>query len=346
LSAGATFEVPSRVLAAYGLEGAALAPIAIGLVNQTFRVEDRGGRRAILQRLHPAFAPEVNLDIEAITAHLAARGVATPRLVRTARGEPFVEAEGTWRVLTFLEGRTFLEVESPSLARAAGGLAGRFHWAMSGFSHRFAFTREGAHDTPRHLRKLAGLLESARDLDEETRAIGQAVLAHGLALAPLPETRRRIVHGDLKITNLLFEPSGGEGLALLDLDTMAHGTLPVELGDALRSWSNPRGESDVDARCDLAIVEAALEGFVATCGDLDDAELLAVPLGLETIAAELAARFAADAIEDRYFGWDRERFESRPHHNRVRARSQLALARSVARQRGELEGLVRRLASR
>ncbi|MBC7170915.1 MAG: aminoglycoside phosphotransferase family protein, partial [Polyangiaceae bacterium] len=257
--------------------------------------------------------------------------------------EPFVSVEGTWRLLSFVEGCTFTEVDSTSLARVAGALAGRFHGAVSGFAHRFAFTREGAHDTARHLGKLAGLLDT-HEVDEETRSIAEAILAHGRSLAPLPATRRRIVHGDLKITNLLFSEAGDEGLALVDLDTMAYGTLPVELGDALRSWSNPRGESEVDTHCDPAIVEAALEGFVEGAqGDVDAAELLAVPLGIETIATELASRFAADAIEDCYFGWESARFDSRAHHNRVRALSQLALAGSVARQKDDLDGISRRL---
>ena len=63
---------------------------------------------------------------------------------------------------------------------------------------------------------------------------------------------------------------------------------------------------------------------------------------METIATELAARFAVDAFEDAYFGWDPSRFPSRSEHNRVRALSQLALARSVRARADALEALVAR----
>ena len=47
------------------------------------------------------------------------------------------------------------------------------------------------------------------------------------------------------------------------------------------------------------------------------------------MALELAVRFAADALRESYFGWDAERFESCGHHNLVRARGQLDVARQA-----------------
>ena len=65
-------------------------------------------------------------------------------------------------------------------------------------------------------------------------------------------------------------------------------------------------------------------------------EVLSAVDGLETISLELASRFAADAIIDAYFGWDRTRFSSRREHNLLRARGQLALSRNVRSTRAEL----------
>lgn len=340
-----TDAIPDEVLAAYGFTQAAFTPITVGLINTTYRVDCARGRFA-LQRLHPVFDATVNLDLEVVTAHLTEKGLPTPTLVRTEAGEPWVTAGGTWRVLRWLEGRVFTEVASPRIAYEAGALAGRFHAATADLEHAFAFTRAGVHDTERHLAKLEAVLEAAdaHPARAELVPLAEAIVAHARALPRLPGTRERIVHGDLKITNLLFEPASDRGMALLDLDTLAQGSLPVELGDALRSWCNPRGESDLDAHCDVDIVEAALTGYVQASTIRPERDsMLAVPLGLETIAIELAARFATDAFEDRYFGWDPKRFASRTEHNRVRAGSQLALARSVARERATLEKLLRRL---
>ena len=69
-----------------------------------------------------------------------------------------------------------------------------------------------------------------------------------------------------------------------------------------------------------------------TRNELTEAEWRAFPAATLRIAVELAARFCADALEERYFGWDRERFGSASEHNQARAQSQLHLAESIASQ--------------
>ncbi|MCA9494553.1 MAG: hypothetical protein KC621_31715, partial [Myxococcales bacterium] len=64
---------------------------------------------------------------------------------------------------------------------------------------------------------------------------------------------------------------------------------------------------------------------------LSDEEWASIVPGVERICTELAARFARDALEERYFGWN-PRFGGRGEHNLLRARGQAALARSVRAQ--------------
>lgn len=341
-------ELPDAVRAAFAIgSDATVSAIEIGLINRTYRVvrPQREPRAIVLQRLHRIFRGEVNRDFEAITAHLATKGVTTPRLVPTIDGALWLDtSDGAWRAQTFLEGRVVSVVSEPAIARAAGAAAGRFHVAVADLQHTFHFMREGAHDTARHLAtlraKLAAHAEHARHA--LIFPVAEQILAH--ALPPIPELPLRIIHGDLKLSNVLFDDTLHEAVALLDLDTLAHGTIAVELGDALRSWANPAGENAENAKVDLAIVKAALEGYAAAAGALlNDAEKQAIPAGLETIALELASRFCTDALEERYFGWDAQRYASRGEHNLVRARSQLALAQSVRESRAELAAIVQRV---
>jgi hypothetical protein len=64
--------------------------------------------------------------------------------------------------------------------------------------------------------------------------------------------------------------------------------------------------------------------------------------GFETVSVELASRYAADVIVDRYWGWDNTRFQSRREHNVVRAQGQLSLARAVRAGRAELDAVATR----
>ena len=145
-----------------------------------------------------------------------------------------------------------------------------------------------------------------------------------------------IVHGDLKISNILFDDDD-EAVGLIDLDTMAISDLEVELGDALRSWCNATTEDAPDPQLRLEIFEAALLGYASHAGEhFDETARRAAVRGLERITLELAARFASDAIRECYFGWDSAVAASRGEHNLLRARNQLELARQVATQRAHL----------
>lgn len=327
----------AEVARAWGWTDAQLAPLAGGLINQTYVVREDGAPVAVLQRVHPVFGGEVNLDIDAVTTHLASKGMVTPRLVRTTRGEPWITHDGrVWRALTWVDGVTIHAVPDPTWAEAGGELLGRFHRAVADLAHDYRFARAGVHDTAAHLAKLAAHVAAGGDA--EWVALGEEIAAEATSLPPLPVTRSRHCHGDLKISNLLFatERERVTGVCLVDLDTLGRSTIAFELGDAMRSWCNPRGEDAGAVRFDVPIFAAAVRGFRAIADDLLTAdERTSIVIGAETVSLELAARFCVDVFRDEYFGWDAARFPSRRAHNLVRARGQLALARAIRAARPE-----------
>jgi len=330
----------AEVAAAWGWTLAQLAPLTGGLINTTYAVRDGDQPIGVLQRVHPIFAGEVNLDLEAVTAHLAAKGMITPRLVRTRSGEPWIVVEGrVWRALTWVDGVTIHAVPDPIWAEAGGELLGRFHRAVADLSYDYRFARAGVHDTAAHLARLAEHV--ARGGDPEWLELGHAIAREAAALPALPETARRHCHGDLKISNLLFSPPPVRGVCLVDLDTLGWSTMAFELGDAMRSWCNPRGEDADGVGFDLEIFGAAMRGFRSVAdGLLTEDERTSIVIGTETVSLELAARFCVDVFRDEYFGWDAARFPSRRAHNLVRAAGQLALARSIRAVRAEAMAVV------
>ncbi|MCX5747506.1 MAG: phosphotransferase [Proteobacteria bacterium] len=329
--------IPSEVLHAYGWTDGTCAPLAGGLINQTFLVRRADAPVAVVQRLHPVFGADVNLDIDAVTTHLARKGEPTPRLVRTTDDRGWVVVgDAVWRAITYLEGDTFQAVPDLAIAEAGGALVGRFHRAVADLTHAYHFVRPGVHDTSRHLARLED--DAVGTTDQEGADLAHDILDVARSLPLMPATPRRHCHGDLKISNLLFRAGGG--LALVDLDTVGTSTLAFELGDAMRSWCNPLGEDVTAVRFDLAIFDAAMRGFRSVGAPVVDAEWRSIVVGLETVAVELAARFAVDVFRDDYFGWNAARYPSRRAHNLVRARGQLALARSIREARADALAIV------
>jgi len=349
-------EIRAEVLPRFDVaEDARVEPLGHGLINETFAVTEPGaGRRLVLQRVNPIFPAAIHRNIRAVTARLQAAGLATPLLIPTRDGAPCLEVASltssatagatakpgaVWRLMTFVDGTSFDVVGSPAQAHAAGGLIARFHRALEGLDHQFVGLRTGVHDTPRHLQTLAqAAISAARDrhrLSTDVAPLAGEIAARAAALPPLPTTAPRIGHGDLKFNNVLFAGEDRDrAVCLIDLDTVGPQPLAFELGDAWRSWCNTRGEDESEAHLDLAIFEASLGGYLGGGGgDLPEAERRALLLGPEWVSLELAARFAADAVNESYFGWDRARFPGRGEHNLVRARGQLSLHRAFVETR-------------
>ena len=333
--------IPADVVRAWGWEAAEIAELPGGLINTTYAVRRDGAPIAVLQRIHPVFGGEVNLDIDAVTTHLAARGLATPRLIHTRDGRAWHDHAGrVWRALSWIDGTTVNAVPDPQWAEAGGALVGQFHRAVADLVHDYAFVRGGVHDTQAHLARLADHLAAGGD--PEAVALGHEILAAARGLPAMPDVPRRHCHGDLKISNLLFAAAPVRGVCLVDLDTLGLSTLAFELGDAMRSWCNPHGEDTGRIGFDLSIFAAAMRGFRDVADGIVTAdEKVAIVVGLETVCLELAARFAVDVFRDEYFGWDPARFVSRRAHNLVRSRGQLALGLAVRAARGEALDVVR-----
>jgi Ser/Thr protein kinase RdoA (MazF antagonist) len=340
--------IRAEVLPRFGLDGAAtvLAPFGNGLINRTWLCSGAGGAQAVLQWVNPIFPTEIHENIQAVTLALERAGLTTPVLIPTVDGRLHLEiprpagAREVWRLLSYVHGASFDTVGSLGQARSAGALVARFHRALDGLTHRFVGLRAGVHDTPAHLDRLRAAVaaHAGHRLFAEVEPLAARLLETAAALAPLPPLPPRVCHGDLKLNNVLFEgsdPAGRErAFCLIDLDTVAPMPLAFELGDAWRSWCNRSGEDRAEAELDLGVLESSLDGYREGIGRaLTGDERRAMLLGPDWISLELACRFAADALAERYFGWDASRFPGRGEHNLTRARGQWSLHQAFAASR-------------
>ena len=147
--------LPDRaVLDAFDLAPAPLERATSGLINATWYVRSRAGTPLVLQRVNPIFPAEVNRDIDVVTRHLAAKGLATPLLVPRRDGALWLEHAGVWRVLTRIDGTSRDSLGSADEARETGRVLAEFHRAVGDLDHQFKNARLGVHDTARHLQNL------------------------------------------------------------------------------------------------------------------------------------------------------------------------------------------------
>ncbi|MFQ5635784.1 MAG: phosphotransferase enzyme family protein [Gammaproteobacteria bacterium] len=332
------------ILAEYNLQAAGISPLGNGLINLTWKVEAPPAGRFVLQRVNDMFSPAINRDIDRLTRHLEAAGEPTCRLVPTRDGALWVTNDaGNWRLLTWVDGVSHDALKTAAQARCAGGLLARFHRAVDNLDHEFATRRPGIHDTQAHLRFLTDTLKNqvAHPQHRAVASLGRRILEAAEALPELPAMPDRVVHGDPKINNILFRRDSDEAICLIDLDTITHMPLSLELGDAMRSWCNPASEDDRYGEFSAALFCDAMEGYAEFArGWIEPAEREAIVDATRTILIELAARFCADALNESYFGWNPERFASRTEHNQVRAAGQLTVVESLVAQRADLEAII------
>lgn len=334
-----------RALRAFdGLTNPTARPITTGLIHDTYDVRDEAGGRYILQRINPVFSPGIIDNIQHVTRHLAARGVRTFELV-PSHGEPFADLgeDGLWRLMTRLPGVSCDVAESAEQLHAAGRLVAGFHRALLDFELPLQPIGFPFHDTGQHIEDLKTALRDCEThaCHGRVRLLATKLFEAAATLPTLDSIPRRVIHGDLKLNNLLFEAASDEGtprpVALIDLDTLARMPLAYDWGDALRSWCNRQPEDAPVAELDHAYAQAAAEGLMTAFeATPEEDELESLTFGLEIVSLELSVRFATDALRETHWAWDSTRFESAGEHNLSRARGQFDLycqARASHRER-------------
>lgn len=242
-----------------------------------------------------------------------------------------------WRTYLFIEDAvTYERMESSALARKAGAAIGAFQRQLSDYrgpalhetipdfhnmhSRYDQLDHAVAHDVAGRLAEVRAELAFL----EANRARGMS-LSDGLARGTLP---RGITHNDTKLNNILFDAATGNALCIIDLDTVMPGTVLFDTGDLIRTAANTTCEDEPDlskVRFDTSLFAALIDGYLSTASSfLTPAEKSLIAESGRVLTQIMAVRFLTD-----YLNGDRYYKISRPTHNLDRARSQIALIRSM-----------------
>ena len=329
------------------------APYGNGHINDTLCVivhTNEGDRRYILQRVNSYVFPkpiDVIENIEKVTAYLGeiirqeggdpCRETLT--LVETRDGRRYTLAEDgeLWRMYLFIEGTKSVDLpDTEALFALSGRAFGKFQHQLGGFdASKLHETIVDFHNTPARYRQLedaiahneAGRLEQVQEeiafcktYEREVHALVEAMEAGEIPL--------RVTHNDTKLNNVLLDEKTGEGVCVIDLDTVMPGLAAYDFGDSIRTGANTAAEDETDlsrVQFSLPMYAAFARGFLSEAGNaLNAREKELLPMGAKLMTLECGMRFLADHLNgDKYFKVHRE------GHNLDRARTQFALVRHM-----------------
>lgn len=355
LKSGSTEVVAGGVVHRFALPAPAdsATPCGEGLINATFLVA-AGGTRYILQRINDRVFPEpekIMSNLTVLERHLATHtgfSLRIPALIASRDGLPFVRDGdgGIWRLMEYIPNTKAVErIRDLKQAREVGRILGRFHVLVGDLRpDRLAVTLPGFHVTPKYLARFAQVLQGQTETrsEETAKAITFVISRQGRS-AVLEQARQegrvpeRVVHGDPKLDNILFDRDTGRAVSLIDLDTVQPGLVHYDLGDCIRSCCNRRGEcTDGEAELDLALCRAILDTYAnETEGLLCKAEIELLFDAIRLIPFELGLRFLTDHLEgDRYF-----RVTERGQNLR-KARAQFALVDAIENKEQEIRRIL------
>ena len=355
-----------RICSKFALYGDFLVavPFGGGHVNDTFQLTfDQGGVRLhyVLQRINRNVfrkLEQVMENMDRVTRHLLAKihaGKAetrkrTIRLLRTFANQPCVTDERgeVWRAYIFVENaRAYDVLETPEQAFKVAQAFGDFQCNLVDLpGPRLHETIPDFHNTPKRLEALRQAIQRdpvgrerrvRREIDfimkraDETKRLLQ-LQAEGA----IPE---RITHNDTKVNNILIDDLTGDGVCVIDLDTVMPGLSLYDFGDMVRAGTSPAEEDEVDlAKVGMRfeMYEALYRGFLSSAGSfLTEAERENLPFSGKLITFEIAIRFLTDYLEgDVYFK------VKRPEHNLERCRNQLRMVESIEEQSKRMKDLL------
>ena len=328
-----------------------------GHINDTYALNfDQAGKRVryILQRInHNVFPspPDLMNNIVRVTNHVRkklalkceddlSRRVLT--VVPTIDGQDYyLDAEGNhWRIYFFIEkARTYDVLEDIDQAYHAARAFGEFqkmlvdlpqpplHEIIPGFHNglmRFdAFTKALEKDEHNRAASAKAEIEFLQSHAEVFGVIPKLVEQGDIPICT--------THNDCKINNVMLDDATGEGVCVIDLDTLMPGVALFDFGDMVRTSTSTAAEDETDLSkmtMDMDRFEAICKGYLSSAGEfLNQAERDHLVFAGKMITQIIGTRFLTDYLAgDVYFKTHRE------GHNLDRCRTQFKLVQSIEEQ--------------
>ncbi len=273
-----------------------------------------------------------------------------PEILLTLDGKNYCKHDdgSVWRAQKMIgNGEVFEYISNTNQAVEIGQCLARFHQQVAGLSpDTLEIALPGFHHLPGYLHNYDKVLGNYTDeRSEEIRwciEVIEAIRSEGnffIRALEKGELSLRVVHGDPKVSNIIFDRHTGKALTVIDLDTVGPGLVLQDIGDSLRSCCLTGSEDgyNQEINCNIEILEAVLCGYSKHMS-LSEFEKEAIYNTLRLITFEIGLRFFTDYLAgDVYFK------TTFPKENLQRACNQFKLVNSITRQRDIICSLTSKL---
>ncbi len=341
-------------------------PYGEGHINNTFLVNTTGNRY-ILQRVNSDVFKnpgEVMNNIAAVTEFLHKKIIAscgdpyreTLTLIPTKSGHHFLVTENgdLFRMYLFIGNAiSYQKVETPALFYRIAKAFGKFQKMLDGFpaeqlhetipnfhntvSRYEAFKKAVSEDKEKRGTSVAKEIEFALARENDAGIIMDAINDGSVPL--------RVTHNDTKLNNILVDESTGEGICVIDLDTVMPGSMLFDFGDSIRFGASTAAEDEKDLDkvwMDLELFEQYAKGYIEELHtSMTEKELELLPISAKLMTLECGIRFLGDYLDgDHYF---RIHY---PEQNLDRARTQFKLVADMESKMETMQNIVKELYSK
>ncbi|MEJ5995408.1 phosphotransferase [Pedobacter sp. Du54] len=329
-----------QVLEGFGLDGKAAkyTQFGNGLINSTWKVSGTEGE-FILQKVNTdVFSNPRDISANMVMIKQYLDRVAPKYLfigpIATKDGEPVYEiGNSVYRLFPFVSDSTTInEVEHAEQAYHAAKQFGKFTKLLNGYDPlRLNISIKDFHNLPFRIAQYQdALLAASAERKKSAQWAIEEIDRHMDIAADFDEIIKqnklnlRVIHHDTKINNVLLNTSNGDGICVIDLDTVMPGYFISDVGDMMRTYLSPTNEEDTvinDIKIRPEIFAAIYKGYMEEMDDvLENSEKELFIYSGKFMIFMQALRFITDFLNgDIYYR------VSGPNHNLNRANNQIVL---------------------
>lgn len=311
-----------------------IQPLTGGLINSTYKIQTNHNQHVVLQRINANVFPDahsIQHNMQCIGEFLQQSGYPKEILIpiHLKSGASFyVDAQNdAWRMFPYIENTACYQMlPNDEFAENAAKALGELHGYLSRLPAEVLMVHlpDFTNFASRLLQFDQALVVASPDRTAMAEKEISLLKKHSVIVNGFVELQvklpMRIIHGDPKLSNFLFEKDEAQVVALIDLDTLMPGTVLYDFGDMARSFCSSKSEESIEENGFNNQVYNVIKGsyLKSTSHFLTPLETQSMDLAAAAVMTVQAYRFLTDfLLGDVYYHIDH------PMQNLQRAQNQL-----------------------